>query len=174
MNRFTAGWIAALSIVALAGCTQTSTPATEGTSAAGSVATTTGAADMAAIRAADSAWFQAYNRHDADAVAALYADDAVLSMPGQPVVRGRAAIREAFQKDIQASVQGGYTFTEGANGEFGASGDLAWAWNSFTVADSTGKTIDVGKFVSVFARRDGQWLIIHDIWNSDSPPAPTP
>jgi uncharacterized protein (TIGR02246 family) len=172
MIRFSAGWFAALGIVVLAGCTRTPAPEAEESSAGGSVSSASSAADVEAIRAADSAWFQAYNRHDADAVAALYADDAVLSMPGVPPVRGRAAVRDALQRDIEATARGGYTFKEGATGAFGASGDLGWTWNSFTVTDSSGKTIDVGKFVSVLARRDGKWLIIHDIWNSDSPPAP--
>lgn len=162
--------IAALGLISLAGCTQT--PATEQSSTGAVASATTAAADVAAIRAADSAWFEAYNRHDAEAVTALYANDAVVSMPGMPAARGQAAIREAYQKDIQASVRGGYTFNEGANGEFGASGDLGWTWNTFTVTDSSGKTVDTGKFVSVWARREGKWVIIHDIWNSDAPPAP--
>jgi hypothetical protein len=60
---------------------------------------------------------------------------------------------------------------QGASPEFGVSGDLGWEWNTFTVTDQTGATVDTGKYVTVYARRDGKWLIVRDIWNSDMPPA---
>jgi hypothetical protein len=64
------------------------------------------AADESAIRAVNPTWFKAYNSGDADALAALYAEDAVLNIPGVPAVRGRAAIREAYVKDMAASTTG--------------------------------------------------------------------
>jgi hypothetical protein len=50
--------------------------------------------------------------------------------------------------------------------------DLAWEWNTFAVTDNSGKTVDAGKYVTVYRKKDGKWLIIRDIWNSDNPPAP--
>lgn len=41
---------------------------------------------------------QALARHDLDAVVAAYAEDAVLEAPGQAVLRGRAAIRRAYER----------------------------------------------------------------------------
>ena len=46
------------------------------------------AADEAALRAADSAWFTAVNGGDVDGVTALYAEDAVVNVPGAPPARG--------------------------------------------------------------------------------------
>jgi len=66
----------------------------------------------------------------------------------------------------------GLSQTSGANPEFGVSGDLGHEWNTYTLKDKSGKTIDTGKYVSVFARRNGKWVIIRDIWNSDGPPTP--
>jgi ketosteroid isomerase-like protein len=43
------------------------------------------------IRAVNIAWFKAYNSGDGAAVAALYAEDAVLSAPGAPAARGNRA-----------------------------------------------------------------------------------
>ena len=51
-------------------------------------------ADVAAITSAGAAWEQAYNDKNADAVAAIYAEDAQLLPQGAPAVKGRAAIRE--------------------------------------------------------------------------------
>ena len=47
----------------------------------------------AAIVAANEATYAAWNAHDADAVAAVFADDAVIVDSGVGEVRGRAAIR---------------------------------------------------------------------------------
>jgi ketosteroid isomerase-like protein len=56
----------------------------------------------------------------------------------------------------------------------GVSGDLAWEWNTFSVTDKAGATVDTGKYVTVYGRRDGKWRIIRDIWNSDAPPPAAP
>ena len=153
--------IVAASLVVLAGCAKTTPPAADA------------AADEAAIRAVDSAWFKAYNAGDADGVTALYAEDAVVNDPGMPAVRGRAAIREAYVKDIAAEAAGGLTDNQGPSGEFGVSGDLGWEWNTFTVTDKSGAIVDTGKYVTVYGKKNGKWFIIRDIWNSDTPPART-
>jgi uncharacterized protein (TIGR02246 family) len=45
-----------------------------------------------AIQAREDQWSAAFNAHDADKVAAIYADDAVLLAPGSLPVRGHAEI----------------------------------------------------------------------------------
>ncbi len=130
------------------------------------------AADEAAVRAINPTWFKAYNAGDADAVAALYADDAVLSIPGAPPARGRAAIREAFVKDIAAAAAAGGTYGQSPGSDVAISGDLAYEWNTFTVTDKAGATVDKGKYLTVYARKNGKWAIVRDMWNSDAPPAP--
>ena len=67
--------------------------------AAGAAVAADTAADEAAVRALNPSWFKAYNAGDIAGVAALYADDAVLCIPGAPAARGKAAIREALDKD---------------------------------------------------------------------------
>ena len=151
--------IVAASLVVLAGCAKTAPPAADA------------AADETAIRAINPAWFKAYNAGDADGITALYSEDAVLNIPGVPAVRGRAAIREAYVKDMAASAAGGLTDIQGPSGEFGVSGDLGWEWNTYTVTDKSGTTVDTGKYVTVYGKQNGKWLIIRDIWNSDTPPA---
>jgi uncharacterized protein (TIGR02246 family) len=154
--------MAAAGLVVLAGCAKTAPPADT-------------AADETAIRAINPAWFVAHNAGDADAIAVLYADDAVLNIPGVPPVRGRAAIREALAKDIADMAAAGLADNPGPAPEFGVSGDLGWEWSTFTVTDKSGATVDAGKYVTVYGRRDSKWLIIRDIWNSDAPvAAPAP
>jgi uncharacterized protein (TIGR02246 family) len=59
-------------------------------------------ADEAAVHAQTANWEKAYNGGDAKAVAAQYAEDALLLPPGAPGVSGRAAILAFFAKDIAA------------------------------------------------------------------------
>ena len=161
MSRFRNAAIVAAGLLALTGCAKNAPSAGDT------------AADEQAIRAINPAWFKAYNAGDVDGVVALYADDAVLNIPGAPAARGRAAIRDAYVTDIAASAAAGVSNSQGANGEFGVSGDLGWEWNTFTVRDKSGTTVDAGKYVTVYGRKNGKWLIIRDIWNSDAPPAPS-
>ncbi len=149
--------IIAATLVALAGCVK---PAST-------------AADDAAVRAVNPAWFKAYDAGDADGVAALYAEDAVLSIPGMPAIRGRAAIKDALVKDIASTREAGLAQKAGDTPEFGVAADMAWEWSTFSLTDKSGATVDTGKYVTVFARKDGRWLIVRDIWNTNSAPPQT-
>jgi uncharacterized protein (TIGR02246 family) len=128
-------------------------------------------ADEAAVRPVNIAWFKGYNAGDGAAVAALYAEDAVLNAPGAPAARGNASIREFYLKDTAAFAAAGLTNVDGPASEIGVSGDLAWQWGTYKVTDKSGATLDAGKYLTVFQRKDGKWMIIRDTWNSDAAPA---
>jgi uncharacterized protein (TIGR02246 family) len=146
-------------VAALAACARTA-PSAAGT-----------AADEAAVRAVNTAWFKGYSTGDGAAVAALYAEDAVLSAPGVPAARGNAAIREFYVKDVASYVAAGLRNAEGAASDVGVSGDLAWQWGTYQVTDKSGAVVEAGKFLTVFQRQGGKWMIIRDTWNSDAEPA---
>jgi uncharacterized protein (TIGR02246 family) len=129
----------------------------------------TRAADEAAIRSINPQWFKAYNAGDVNGVVALYAEDAVVNAPGAPPARGHEEIRAFLTKDIAGSSAAGITLNSGSTTDVGVSGDLGWEWGTFTVTDKSGATLDRGKYVSVYGRKDGKWYIIRDIWNSDGP-----
>lgn len=132
------------------------------------------AADEAAIRTTNTTFATAYAAGDVAGVAGLYADDAVLSPPGAPAIRGGAAIRDYWAKDIAASAGAGITFTFATDSDVGVDGDLGWESGSVTVSDKSGAVLDHAKYVTVFRKKDGRWLMIRDIYNSDGPPAATP
>lgn len=162
--------VAVFGVVVLSSCAKSDTPAAD-TSVVATVPAPDAAADEQAIRAVNPAWFKAHQSGDAAGLAAFYADDAVISPPGSAPIRGTGAIRDAFAKEISDMAAAGLTQKPGPNPEFGVSGDLGYEWNTYTVTDKSGKTVDTGKYLSVFGRRDGKWLIIRDIWNSDTPAA---
>lgn len=128
------------------------------------------AADVAAVSATASAWFEAFNAGDADAVAAQYAEDAVIMPAGAAPVSGRAAIRDYFAADIANSKAAGTTESLSGVTHAEVFGDNAFITGAYSVTDAAGATVDTGKFVSVFRRADGQWLMIRDTWNSNAPP----
>ena len=170
MTSFQKVSLTVLGILALSGCSRAEAPPTD-TAAAMAPPVATSAADREAVQAVNAAWFKAFNARDVDAITALYAEDAVVSAPGMPAARGTAAIKETLGKDIAGATKAGISNNVGTNEELGVSGDLAWESNTFTVTDKAGKTLDNGKYVTLFERRNGKWLIIRDIWNSDGPPA---
>jgi uncharacterized protein (TIGR02246 family) len=129
-------------------------------------------ADESAIHAQTTSWEKAYNGGDAKAVAALYAEDALLLPPGAPGVNGRAAILEYFTKDIAGSKAAGAVFVVNQKSDVGVSGNMGWESGTYKVTVKNA-VVDTGKFLSVSRKKDGKWLYIRDTWNSDAPPAPS-
>jgi uncharacterized protein (TIGR02246 family) len=145
------------SFAALAACAKTAAPDT--------------AADEAAARAVNVAWYKAYNAGDGAAVAALYTEDAVLNAPGAPAVRGMASIRDYYLKNAADTATAGVALVDDPSSDVGVSGDLAWQSGTFKVTDKSGAVVDTGKYITVFQRKNGKWMIIRDTWNSDTAPA---
>ncbi|MBS0387708.1 MAG: DUF4440 domain-containing protein, partial [Proteobacteria bacterium] len=149
--------LAAMGLLALAGCAQN----------AGPVDTS---ADMAAMHDATNAWVQAYNAGDADKIVALYADDAIMMPPDGTSLKGHEAMKQYLSTDMAASKAAGVTFALDADSG-GVSGDLGWHSGFFHVAGANGASLATGKYVEVWHKADGKWLMIRDIWNNDAPAA---
>ena len=128
-------------------------------------------ADGTAIRAQSANWEKAYNRGDAKAVAALYAEDALVLPPGASGVHGRTAILEFFTKDVADTKAAGAVFALNPKTDVGVSGNMGWESGTYKVTVK-GAIVETGKFLSVSRKKDGKWLYIRDIWNADAPPAP--
>jgi uncharacterized protein (TIGR02246 family) len=130
------------------------------------------AADESAIRDGSRAWATAYNAGDADGVANLYTEDAVLMPPGTPAKLGRAAIREFIVADSAAARAAGMTLTIEHGDTVGMSGDLAWHAGPYSVYDASGAVVDSGSYVEALQKVEGKWLTVRDIYNSEKAPAP--
>jgi uncharacterized protein (TIGR02246 family) len=139
-----------------------------------SAAAADSATEIAALQAADQNWEKAYNAGNADGVASLYDEQAVLLPPGAPGVNGRAAIKAFFANDIAGSQKAGVVFTLGLKPAGGVSGDMGWQSGTYAVKDKAGKVVDTGKYLSVSRKKDGKWLYVRDTWNADAVPPPAP
>lgn len=134
----------------------------------------TPAVDEAAIRQSIEglmgAWESAALAGDAAALAALYAEDAVLQPPNAPKAVGRAAIQAALTEMLATTPFTAIDIvSEGS--EVSASGDIAWAHGSYTSTNTVNGAPyeDTGKWLSVYENYDGQWSHVADAWNSDTP-----
>ena len=117
------------------------------------------------IQAMEDAYAAAENAKDADAVVAYYADDAVNMPNNEPEVVGKASIlarvKEQMAKDTSGST---ITFTVQ---DIMVGGDyLIEVGKSESTFPSGKKT--TGKYISIFEKRDGQYVCIRDIWNNDA------
>ena len=48
-----------------------------------------------------------------------------------------------------------------------AAGDVGYHAGTYWIRDASGTVIDRGKFMEGWQKVDGEWKIVHDIWNSD-------
>lgn len=96
---------------------------------------------------------RAYNLHNADAVLALYADDAVL-LSEAGIFHGKAEIRKWLQFALdQGSVLESITPTREKS-----SNTLAYGTGS--TKRLAGKEIHLGRYLIVMEKRNGQWRIV--------------
>jgi uncharacterized protein (TIGR02246 family) len=125
---------------------------------------------VAAIQGVVDQLIEADLAGDWDAVAALFADDAVFRMPDQPTVEGKAAWR-AMVDEMQPTV---HALTVDV-AEIEGRGDLAYIRGTYSETFSFGENEPAdmeGKFVWILEQQpDGSWLVTVGISNSDQPPA---
>lgn len=121
----------------------------------------------------------AFNAGDADAIAACYAEDAILWFPSGPMVRGRQAIHDGFAGYFDGTSARNIELTELGHE---AMGDTRVAWGTFVVRmtdKASGKEmVEHGRYTDVSKRIGGRWQYVVD-HPSDDPvppeqPAPPP
>lgn len=119
-------------------------------------------ADVEGLRAMRDEWQSAFEAGDADALAAMYAEDGAVLPPNAETVSGRAAIAE-FWRNLSESGIGGLV----EDSEAYAQGDLGYKRGRYTMTDADGNVIDQGKYIEIWRQVDGEWQLQRDIFNSD-------
>jgi uncharacterized protein (TIGR02246 family) len=128
------------------------------------------AVTAAAVDSINQAYLAAVAARDTNAIVALYAADARLMPPNATAAVGPDSIRAAWIgflqiPDLQLNTQS--TQIIGSD-----SGDLAVDVGTYTFSGKlpNGQSMtDVGKYVTVMKKVDGQWKIVVDTFNSDLP-----
>ena len=124
--------------------------------------------DQGKLETAARAFEAGCNSKNWDAVAALYAEDAVLMPPNMPDVQGRQAIRDFFAgfvpvSDMRLDCK-----------EIQGCGDMAYVAGTYSmmVHPPGGAAVkESGSFLEVHRRQaDGSWPIVRDMFHSNTPP----
>lgn len=118
----------------------------------------------AELAAMTERWEEALNSGNAEAVAALYSDDARLLPPNAELGQGRAAVAAAFGAMIEAGLT-----IDLENVDAVVAGDVGYKVGTYTLQAPGGVTVDRGKYIDVWRKVDGRWKITNDIWNSSLP-----
>ena len=115
--------------------------------------------DRRGVEAAVQRYVEASNQGDADALAALYADDAVLLPPDHEPIRGRDAIGEFWRQGTDEGLEVTTLAVE-------VEGNLGYLVGRYHLPATAEEPADSGKYVMCLRRqRDGAWKLTADIWN---------
>lgn len=108
---------------------------------------------------------------DAVAASMLYAEDASLLPPNEPIVTGRKNIQQYWQGTIDAGILDVSVTTIAT----GSNGDLGYEIGRYqmTIRQPDGKALtEKGKYTELLKRsEDGTWKSIYGMWNADSLPS---
>ena len=128
------------------------------------------ALDLAQIRTEIQAMEDAYalgqNAKDVAAIMPYYAGDAVSLPDEHPPVSGADAIMAYLKEDLLADTLGYSSSFEVI--DLFTDGRYVVETGKSTVKDSTGAVISTGKYMSLFEKRDGKYVCIRDIFNTDA------
>ena len=98
------------------------------------------------------------------AIAAVYAEDAIVLPPGNQAIQGRDAIQAYWQAALDEAE--GVTSTIESK-EVHVVGDAAAIEvGSYTDTNADGSHRDHGKYIAVWMKVDGAWMLARDIFNS--------
>jgi len=128
-------------------------------------------AEVLEIRKLDRLWLDSFARKDVDAAMRFFSADAVLMPAHAPAIVGRDSITAWFQTWLP-NPRVSSTFLPDEI-EVAGSGDLAYDRGTYNFSMNTpnGRVRDVGKYLIVWKKFDGEWKAILDISNSDLPTA---
>lgn len=119
------------------------------------------------LRAAEDRWEALWAAKDAQALAALYAEDGMRLPPDATRTVGRDAIAAMFEDEFAAGLEN----LKLEATEIGHDGNRGWVVGNSTIDFPMGDTMGTGtgNYVIVYRKEaDGVWRIVIDTWN-DAP-----
>jgi len=122
-------------------------------------------ADKGALEAGAAAWMEAFSAKDIEAMTAFYAEDAVLLPPNAPAIFGRDAISATMQEMFAAGLG-----IELEDLEIKVAGNLGYKAGRYRTTAADGSLVDRGKYIEIWSKIDGTWVLHRDIWNSSVQP----
>jgi ketosteroid isomerase-like protein len=96
---------------------------------------------------------------------AFYAEDAVLLPPNAPAIFGRDAVLATMQEMFASGLA-----MELEDLEIKVENDLGYKAGRYRVSAEDGSLVDRGKYIEIWTKVDGKWVLHRDIWNSSVQP----
>jgi len=116
------------------------------------------------IKEANKAFIETRNSGDPEALSMLYTIDAKLLPANNALINGREAIKAYWTEGMAQASSELALETITANGY----GDLAIEEGRYKVKVGS-EEVDMGKYIVIWKKEEGQWKLHQDIWNSDLP-----
>ena len=118
------------------------------------------------IQALNDTWAAASNAKDAATIMAFYAEDAISMPDDKPVIVGKAAIQKDIEEMFAKNKEGSVVTYETLD-VFGDE-NMVTETGKGTARNATGAVIYNGKYMVVWEKRNGKWLVIREIYNDDA------
>jgi uncharacterized protein (TIGR02246 family) len=127
---------------------------------------------LAALRTADSLVQAAIVARDAERTASFYAEQAVMMPVAESIIEGRTAILAEWRHVF--GIPGYANRAQLVAADLSTAGDLGYTRGTYEtpmLGPDGQQLLERGKWVSVWKRQaDGEWRIVVDIFNTDTPP----
>jgi ketosteroid isomerase-like protein len=118
-------------------------------------------------QAAADGWLGSFNGGDVDGLVLMYSADAQLLPPDEPIIAGAESIQK-FWKEYnpgQVRIEVGEADTEKL-------GDFWLREGSYKAQFPDEGEPRVGKFIELWEKENGNWLLYRQMWNRNAPLAP--
>jgi ketosteroid isomerase-like protein len=129
-------------------------------------------AEANAIRNLEDQWTVALQKSDIDKIISFFNTNAVAMKPNTPISIGLQAIRKERESSFTDTTMLYKTYSSKIDTiEVSASGDLAYVRGTDRITTKTpnGLVEDMGKWVDIWKKINGEWKVVVNIWNSDMP-----
>jgi ketosteroid isomerase-like protein len=120
----------------------------------------------AQIQALENHFALIYNMRNADSLS-YYAEDAISYFDGRKPVTGKTAIHKFIENELMNYPKGAKISFETDEIYIGTNGRFVFEIGSYKQVDSTGLLLNRGHYFSLFEKRDGKYMCIRDMSNSN-------
>ena len=120
----------------------------------------------AEIQGLENDWAKASTDKDVATIVAFYADDAVSMTNNKPMITGKAAIQKDVEADFAKRKEAAIVTYETL--DVYGNENMVTETGKTTSKNAAGKVTYTGKYMAVWEKRNGKWLVIRDIYNDDA------
>lgn len=118
-----------------------------------------------AIQQRNKVFMETYKRGDASGMAELYTENGEVLPPNAETAKGKEAVKSFWQ----ALMDMGIASVKLEVREVEQHGDTAIELSNATLSGANDQVLDQAKYIVVWKRRNGDWLLHWDIFNSNLP-----